>query len=341
MIFLGDFAASATVRLTFTTNTATGASVAPSSAFEAADLLVYKDGSATARTSSSGITMTSPFASLTGLHHVSLDLSDDTDAGFWAAGHDYAVVLSPDTETVDGQTVVAVLAQFSIVNRADAAGVTTLLSRLSSTRAGYLDNLSAGAVALEASLQGLITTIGAAAAGVAAAVWGAATRLLTAGTNIVLAKGTGVTGFTDLSAAAVNAEVDTALADVGVTTTVTGRIDAAVTTRASQTSADDLPTTAELATALGTADDATLAAIAALAIPTATQNADALLKRDMSAVTGEADRSPLNALRFLRNKWSIAGSTLTITKEDDTAEAWTAEVTQTAGDPVSAIDPAP
>jgi len=38
-----------------------------------------------------------------------------------------------------------------------------------------------------------------------------ATRLLTAGTNIALAKGTGVTGFNDLSAAQVNAEVDTAL----------------------------------------------------------------------------------------------------------------------------------
>jgi hypothetical protein len=64
------------------------------------------------------------------------------------------------------------------------------------------------------------------------AVWSTATRLLTAGTNIVLAKGTGVTGFNDLSAAQVNAEADTALADVGVTTTITGRIDAAVSTRA-------------------------------------------------------------------------------------------------------------
>lgn len=168
----------------------------------------------------------------------------------------------------------------------DSSGVTTLLSRLSATRAGYLDNLSAGAVALEASLQGLVTTIGASAAGVATAVWSAATRVLTAGTNIVLAKGVGVTGFNDLSAAQVNTEADTALADVGVTTTVTGRIDAAITTRAvagdamtltaaydaaktaaTQTSVDDLPTNAELATALGTADDATLAAIAALTIP--------------------------------------------------------------------------
>lgn len=65
----------------------------------------------------------------------------------------------------------------------------------------------------------------------AADVWGYATRLLTGGDNIVLAKGTGITGLNDLSAAQVNAEVDTALADVGLTTTVTGRIDAAVSTR--------------------------------------------------------------------------------------------------------------
>lgn len=53
-----------------------------------------------------------------------------------------------------------------------------------------------------------------AVAEISAAVWAEATRTLTAGTNIVLAKGVGVTGFNDLSAAQVNAEVDTALADV-------------------------------------------------------------------------------------------------------------------------------
>jgi hypothetical protein len=48
----------------------------------------------------------------------------------------------------------------------------------------------------------------------------------------VLAKGTDITGFNDLSASQVNSECDTALADVGLNTTVTGRIDAAITTRA-------------------------------------------------------------------------------------------------------------
>lgn len=47
----------------------------------------------------------------------------------------------------------------------------------------------------------------------AADVWAVGTRVLTAGTNIVLAKGTGITGFNDLSAAQVNAEAYQALAD--------------------------------------------------------------------------------------------------------------------------------
>jgi len=59
-------------------------------------------------------------------------------------------------------------------------------------------------------------------------------------------------------------------------------------------------------------------------IPTATQNADALLKRDMSAVTGEASRSPLNALRFSGiNKLIVSGGTLTAYKEDDSTPAAT------------------
>lgn len=76
-------------------------------------------------------------------------------------------------------------------------------------------------------------------------------------------------------------------------------------------------------------------------IPTATENADALLNRDMSAVSDTNARSPLNALRFIRNKWSISGSTLTVTKENDTTAAWTAAVSTTPGaDPVTGNDPA-
>jgi len=116
--YLGNFPTSATVNYQFTTNGSTGAPIAPLSAFESADILIYKNNSATQRTSAAGITMTSPFDSLVGLHQLSISLSDNTDAGFWAAGNDYTVVLNPDSETVDGVSVApTVLAQFSIDNR--------------------------------------------------------------------------------------------------------------------------------------------------------------------------------------------------------------------------------
>jgi hypothetical protein len=139
----------------------------------------------------------------------------------------------------------------------DSSGVTTLLSRLSALRAGYLDNLSAGAVALEASITTVLSKLlkyvqlilrkdsaigtdnatektainanGGSGGGAfdqttdsqealrdrgdaawitatgfsthsAADIWAVGTRLLTAGTNIALAKGTGVTGFNDIAA---------------------------------------------------------------------------------------------------------------------------------------------
>lgn len=74
---------------------------------------------------------------------------------------------------------------------------------------------------------------------------------------------------------------------------------------------------------------------------TANQIADALLNRDMSAVSDTNARTPLNALRFLRNKYSISGTTLTVTKEDDATSAWTSVLTTNASaDPVTGSDPA-
>lgn len=72
--------------------------------------------------------------------------------------------------------------------------------------------------------------------------------------------------------------------------------------------------------------------------------ADALLDRDMStgSDSGSATiRTVRQALRFLRNKWSISGSTLTVTKEDDTTTSWTGTLTTDSGaDPVTGQDPA-
>lgn len=70
---------------------------------------------------------------------------------------------------------------------------------------------------------------------------------------------------------------------------------------------------------------------------------DAMLDRNMATGTDSGSttiRTMRQALRFLRNKWAISGGTLTVSKEDDTTTSWTGTVTQTAGNPVSQIDPA-
>ena len=198
-MWLGDYIEDFTaVVCMFTTHASTGAPVAPASAFEAADVKIYKNGNAAEKTTSNGVTMTSPFDSITGLHCVTIDTSNDTgDGGFWVAGAVYTLVLSPD-ETVDSVAVAKVIGQFGIV------------------------------------LSG--------------------------------------------------------------------------------------------------------------AIPSAIQNADALLDRDMSTGTDSGSttvRTPRQALRFLRNKWSISGGTLTVCKENDSTSSWTASLTQTPGaDPITASDPA-
>src|SRR5262245_40971584 len=198
-MWLGDLTEDFTgVTCMFTTHASTGAPVAPLSAFEANDVKIYKNGNAAEKTTTNGVTMTSPFDSITGLHCITIDTSNDTgDSGFWVAGAVYTLVLSPD-ETVDGVAVAKIIGQFGLV------------------------------------LSG--------------------------------------------------------------------------------------------------------------AIPTAIQNADALLDRDMSTGTDSGSttvRTPRQALRFLRNKWSISGGTLTVCKENDSTSSWTASLTQTPGaDPITASDPA-
>lgn len=84
----------------------------------------------------------------------------------------------------------------------------------------------------------------------------------------------------------------------------------------------------------------------AMALTTGERNstADALLNRDMSTGADNGSttvRTMRQALRFLRNKWSISGTTLTVTKEDDSTASWTSTVTtDAAANPITANDPA-
>ena len=117
-MYLGDFADDSTVNILFTTSDKNGGAVDPLTPFENADFKIYKDNGTSEKTSmSAGVTVATTFDSVTGLHSIIIDTSDNTDAGFWATGSDYMVILDPSDETIDSETVVAVIAQFSIENR--------------------------------------------------------------------------------------------------------------------------------------------------------------------------------------------------------------------------------
>lgn len=157
MMYLGDFAEDATVSFMWSTNATDGSSITRSTN---GTVSVYKSNSTTQTTA--GITDTEDFDSLTGIHHCQIDTSADA---FYAAGTEYMVVLSG--ATVDTKSVNAVIAHFSIERAGGALAllknatyglsaletiVDDLEGRLTATRAGYLDNLSGGAVATAAAL---------------------------------------------------------------------------------------------------------------------------------------------------------------------------------------------
>ncbi len=72
--------------------------------------------------------------------------------------------------------------------------------------------------------------------------------------------------------------------------------------------------------------------------------ADAFLNRDMATGTDSGSttvRTVRQALRFLRNKWTLTSGTLSVKKEDDSTESWSATVGTTAsGTPIISVDPA-
>jgi hypothetical protein len=86
------------------------------SGFLASDIEIYKDGSTTQRGSDSGYTLLDTdgidFDGVTGLHGFSVDLADNTTAGFYAAGSKYFIHIA--SITVNTQTVNFIAATFEI-----------------------------------------------------------------------------------------------------------------------------------------------------------------------------------------------------------------------------------
>lgn len=112
---LGFVTPGSTIYLPWNTFNSSGASVTLSG-LAVGDIKIYKNGSTTERSSTSGYTLLDTdgidFDGLTGIHGISIDLADNTDAGFYTAGAHYVVVVS--TVTVDGQTVSFVAGTFRI-----------------------------------------------------------------------------------------------------------------------------------------------------------------------------------------------------------------------------------
>jgi hypothetical protein len=106
-LYLGDFKEDSTLYFCWDTNDKNGASITRATN---GAIKVYKDDNTSESTS--GVTDTEDYDGLTGVHNCKIDLSTDA---FYAKGHDYSVVLVG--ATIDGETVNAVLATFSIENR--------------------------------------------------------------------------------------------------------------------------------------------------------------------------------------------------------------------------------
>ena len=324
-MYLGDFPTSGVVDFNWSSNNASGASITRATN---GTVSVYKGNSTTQTTT--GVTDTEDFDSLTGIHHCRIDTS--ADGTFYAAGSEFSVVLSG--ATIDGQSVNAVLAHFSIERSGSSLAylknatyglsvmktlVDDLETRLTATRAGYLDNLSGGAVALASALatvNGYVDEL----EGRLTATRAGYLDNLSGGAAATASAVSTLTAYVDTEVAAILAAVDTEVAAIKAKT-------------------DNLPASpAAVGSAMTLADGA----ITEAKFSSGGLNAiaDAILKRDWSAVTGEASRSVLNALRFLRNKWTAVGATLTVTKEDDSTTAWAAVITKdAASDPITGSDP--
>ena len=138
--YLGDYAAGVTIDFKWTSNGGDGASITRATN---GTVSVYKGNSTTQTTT--GVTDTEDFDSLTGIHHCRIATSD----AFYATGNDYQVVLSG--ATIDGKTVNAVLAHFSIENRRHTTAAAVADAVWDESMEGHLAIGTTGAVLEDAA----------------------------------------------------------------------------------------------------------------------------------------------------------------------------------------------
>lgn len=117
MIHLGTVRPGSTIYIPFQTFDSNDPSASVTiTGLATTDVEVYKDGSTTQRASDSGYSLLDTdgidFDTVTGIHGISIDLSDNTTAGFWAAGSQYMVVIA--SITVDAATINFIPCLFTI-----------------------------------------------------------------------------------------------------------------------------------------------------------------------------------------------------------------------------------
>lgn len=132
--YLGDFKEDSTLYFCWDTNSKLGGSITRSTN---GTIKVYKDDITTESTA--GITDAEDFDGVIGIHNCKIDLNSDA---FYAAGHDYSVVLVG--AVIDGETVNAVLATFSIENRFAGSSLFKKAAKVLTNKA--VQNKSTGAI---------------------------------------------------------------------------------------------------------------------------------------------------------------------------------------------------
>jgi hypothetical protein len=140
MIDLGTVKPGSTIRIPFSSFDKDDGSSITMTNFAVGDILVYKDGSTTERLSTNGYTATTDFDGKTGKHVAIIDLSDNTTAGFWAAGSEYIVAI--DSVTVDTVTTGGWIARFRIGY--SGALLDTTISTLGASSSQTVFDLSTG-----------------------------------------------------------------------------------------------------------------------------------------------------------------------------------------------------
>jgi hypothetical protein len=301
MIYLGDFTTANTVYIPFHTFDSNDPSASVTlTGLALGDIKIYKNGSTTERTSTAGFTLLDTdgidFDSITGIHGISIDLSDNTDAGFFAAGGEYWVVIN--SVTVDGATVNFVASTFSIERTGGALallkhatyGLDALSARTPAALIGGRVDANVGAISADATAadnaEAFFDGTGYAGTGNVIPAVTTLTNLPTIPANWLTAAGTAADFTTEIQAglataaslATVAGYLDTEIQAILDDTNELqsdwangGRLDLILDARASQTSLDTLDTIVD---AILVDTDATIpGVIANLALATVKKNA--------------------------------------------------------------------